>query len=88
MRELGTVLERFGKAIAIAGGVLFTFVFVIVLLNGRWPQFLRPVQILFAYLIAYLDGFSFVAEIIIFLGPGAAIILVGQWMQDRSNRKS
>jgi hypothetical protein len=78
------MLERIGFALAILGGALFAAIFIVVLVSGSWPQFLDPVRERFKIISSFLGSFTFVAEVLIFLGPGGLVLMLGQWLQERS----
>ncbi len=71
-------IEQLGIILAWLGGLAYAGIFVIVLLNGSWPVFLRPVQARFALASELLGSFSFVLQALIFVGPGLLVNYVGQ----------
>lgn len=47
---MGALAKRIGGAVFWAGAAAFAGIFLIVMFNGTWPGFLKPVQSLFATL--------------------------------------
>ncbi len=78
MRPIGEFLERAGYGLALVGGIVFASVFAIVLVNGSWPDFLRPIQARFVIISDILGPFTFMAELVLFVGPGFLVVLLGQ----------
>jgi hypothetical protein len=70
-----------------AGGLVLALIFLTVLLNGHWPDFLRPVQLMFQTISSVFGSFALVLEVWIFIGPGAVIYLVGQKLAERRSQR-
>lgn len=85
MEMFGRGLQRIGQVLAFAGGGLFAVIFVIVLVHGSWPNFLKPVQSRFQIISDFLGGFAFVAELAIFIGPGVLLWMAGEKILERNS---
>jgi hypothetical protein len=86
MRAFGRELTRIGYGLAAIGLILFVGIFVIVLANGSWPQFLEPVRARFAIISDFVGGFALIVEGAIFVGPGILIAWLGQHLAGRHRR--
>ncbi len=64
----------------VGGAALFAGMFVIVLINGRWPAFLEPVRSRFALASDLLGNFAFIVELGVFVGPGFLVAWLGERM--------
>lgn len=82
MNKLGAALERIGMALAILGGACFAAIFLIVIVNGSWPDFLEPVRSRYALANNLVGEFAFVVEILCFTGPGLLISALGAKLQN------
>jgi hypothetical protein len=78
MRQLGNFLDFIGKALFAIGALLFAGIFLVVLINGKWPLFLEPVRSRFSLASDFLGPFTFIVEAIIFVGPGLLLRWIGQ----------
>ena len=78
---MGRGIERAGYMLAWAGGLTYAAIFLIVLVNGRWPHFLQPIQSRFAIAGRFLGDFAFMAEIAVFVGPGLLLATLGKNLQ-------
>jgi len=70
-------LERIGNWLIIIGAAALAGIFATVIINGSWPEVLRPVQGLFAFLGDWLGDAALVVEGLLFLGPGLALKYFG-----------
>jgi hypothetical protein len=77
----GYALEKIGLGLLYIGGASFVGVFAIVLLNGRWSDFLSPIRDLFGFLSSWAGNFAFIIELWLFIGPGLALYWIGRRMQ-------
>lgn len=82
MQTLGSALTKIGTVLAVAGGLCFAGIFLIVLLNGSWPDFLEPVRSRYEMLGNMTGGFAFIIELIVFVGPGLALVAFGENLRD------
>lgn len=78
MERSENVIERIGFSLAVLGGLAFASIFIIVLVNGSWPDFLWPVQSRFAIISDFVGPWAFAVELFIFIGPGLLVYLIGQ----------
>jgi hypothetical protein len=83
---VGTALQSLGQWTMMAGGVVLVGIFVVVLLNGRWPHFLFPVRNYYQLVTSLLGDLGIIVEIWTFLGPGGLIYLLGKRIADPSSR--
>ncbi len=81
-KRLGKNIELLGTATAIIGGIALASIFIIVMINGSWPDFLRPFQATAQTLSSFLGGFVFPVEVAIFVGPGMLIRFFGEKLQE------
>lgn len=88
MKFVGKALQRIGQALAFAGGGMLALIFAIVLLNGTWPDFLKPIQSLFQMISEFSGNFAFVAEIAIFIGPGVLLWAAGEKILERDKNRN
>ena len=82
MNKLGAILEKLGTALAAIGGICFAGIFLIVLLNGTWPEFLEPVRNCYAAISDLVGSLAFLVELVIFVGPGLLVALAGQSLRN------
>ncbi len=85
MDKLGQLLERVGHGLMLLGATAFAAILLIVMLYGEWPQFLEPVQSRFRLLGQILGDGAFIAELAIFLGPGALVWFAGNTIAQRNS---
>lgn len=78
MSKSPVTIERIGQLLAILGGVTLAGIFLVVLVNGTWPAFLRPVQQRFALASDFFGSAAFIVELLVFVGPGLLISYLGQ----------
>lgn len=78
MDLLKRAIEAVGATLMLIGGVLFVGVFAVTLLNGKWPEFLSPIQLLFQIISRGLGDFAFVIEALLFVGPGWLVYQAAQ----------
>lgn len=71
-------VERAGLVIAVIGVGLLAGIFILTLLNGRWPTFLSPVQSLFRVLGDTVGDWAIVIEFWLFAMPGMIIYWLGR----------
>jgi len=80
-KKVDALLERAGRHLMLVGVASIAGIFLIVLVNGTWPEFLIPVKDR-ASLIADLVGdFVIVVWGLVFVGPGFLVQSLGQWLQ-------
>lgn len=82
MKDLGATLEKVGTTLAVLGGLCFAGIFLIVIVNGTWPDFLEPVRRRYGMISDFAGGFAFVIELFLFIGPGLLIAALGQKLQN------
>ena len=87
MSTIGNLLIRVGNGLAVIGGIAFLSIFAIVLLNGSWPDFLRPVQSRFAIITQFAGSLAFIVELGLFVGPGLLVALLGQKMSAKATAR-
>ena len=88
MMTTGKLLRQAGRALFYLGLAALAGIFIIVLVNSTWPAFLKPVQTLFAALTDIVGGFAFVIEGLIFLGPGLALVKLGEALEASAEQKA
>lgn len=71
-------IQQFGAYLGMAGGAVFIGIFVIVLLNGCWPDFLKLIQNLYGVISDWTGEAAIVIEMWLFIGPGALIYYWGK----------
>ena len=76
-------IQRLGAYLGIIGGTALAMIFLTVLTNGRWPEFLKPIQNLFGLISNWTGSFALVAEIWLFIGPGALIYYWGKSLTEK-----
>ena len=81
-KKLGKSIELVGTGIAIVGGIALASIFIIVMVNGSWPEFLRPFQVTAQTLSGFIGALAFPVEIAIFVGPGMLIRFLGEKLQE------
>lgn len=83
---VGRLLRFAGFALFLAGVAALANVFLIVLVNGRWPEFLTPVRTLFGGVAHYVGDWAIVVGAWIFIGPGLALIAAGEALERARSR--
>lgn len=83
MQKLGQLLQRIGQGLMILGGGSLAVIFLIVIVAGSWPDFLHPVQSRFQLISQFLGEFAFIAELALFVGPGAIVWWTGEKIAKR-----
>ena len=78
MPSLGKLLERLGQIMIALGAMSFAAIFIIVMINGKWPVFLQPIRLRFQMASEWAGSFAFIIEIFFFIGPGLAISWLGE----------
>ena len=78
LSKVAPLIEFIGIVMAWIGGVVLATVFLIVLVHGTWPQFLRPVKGLFTVISELFGSFGFSVEVVAFIGPGVLVMALGQ----------
>jgi hypothetical protein len=81
------LVERAGGITAMMGGAALAAIFLVVMVNGKWPQAFAPVKQAFASIAGWIGGAAIVAEVWIFIGPGVLLMWLGRRMRDRSSRR-
>ena len=76
-------IQQFGAYLGMVGGAVFIGIFVIVLLNGRWPDFLKPIQNLYGVISNWTGEAAIVIEMWLFIGPAALIYYWGKSLGER-----
>lgn len=75
---MGEAIQKLGIALACIGGICFASIFIVVIANGSWPNFLEPVRSRFELIDDFVGGFAFIVELFLFVGPGLLIAAVGE----------
>lgn len=57
--------------------------FIVILINGTWPDAMRPIQHLFQTLHGTLGPFAWLVQVAIFAGPGALAWWLADYLEDR-----
>ena len=68
----------------LAGGLAIAAIFLIVLLNGTWPEFLKPVQNAAGGISGYIGGAVWLVWVAVFIGPGYAVQSIGERIKSKS----
>lgn len=76
-------VQQIGAYLGMAGGAIFVGIFVIVLLNGGWPNFLKPIPNLYATISDWTGDAAILIEMWLFIGPGALLYFRGKALSDR-----
>jgi hypothetical protein len=76
-------IQQFGACLGIIGGAALVTIFLTVLINGRWPEFLEPIRNLFGLISDWTGSFALIAEIWLFIGPGALIYYWGKSLTEK-----
>jgi hypothetical protein len=77
------LIERAGGILVIIGGASFAAIALCVLVNGTWPQALKPVQHTFAFLSDWIGEWALAIEIWAFIGPGMLLMWMGSKIRER-----
>ena len=80
-------VQQIGAYLGIAGGAIFVGIFLVVLLNGGWPDFLEPIQNLYGFVSSWIGDAAIVVEAWIFIGPGALLYYLGKSLGERKPRR-
>jgi hypothetical protein len=80
-------VQRFGAYLGIVGALALAGIFVVVMLNGRWPEFLYPVRSVFGAISGVVGDAAIVVEAWLFVGPGALIYFWGKRLGERKPRR-
>ncbi len=80
-------IQQLGAYLSIIGGVALVLVFLTVVVNGTWPQFLKPIQNLFGLISAWIGSFALIAEVWLFIGPGVLIYYWGKSLTEKRQRR-
>jgi hypothetical protein len=80
-------LERIGGWLIIIGFAAFAGVFLVVIVNATWPEFLRPVQSLYAGISDIFGSVAIIIEAWLFVGPGFLIKYIGTRQRKSALRK-
>ena len=80
-------IQQMGAYLGIAGGALLASIFALVLANGRWPDFLKPVQNLFGIIAEVAGDFALILEIWLFIGPGVLLYYWGKHLSEKRQRR-
>jgi hypothetical protein len=67
----------------VAGGVAIAAIFITVLINGHWPEFLKPVQNTAKSFSSYIGDFVWLVWVAVFIGPGWIVQSLGDWLGTR-----
>jgi hypothetical protein len=78
MGEPKGAVERSGIYVAVGGVALLAGIFLVVFVNGSWPETLSPVRALFQFLGDTIGDWAVIAEVGIFAAPGLVIYGVGR----------
>lgn len=81
------VVERAGNLLIIIGAAALAGAFAIVLANGAWPEFLRPLQNYFAFLGNLIGDAAIVVEGLTFVGPGLLVREAGRRIASNNVRR-
>jgi hypothetical protein len=88
---MGKFLQSLGLAVGIASAAALAGVFLFVLANGSWPNFLMPIGELLAGLRRFFGKDTLLILFGIFVVPGSFIYWIGSSMERgrvRKKRKS
>ena len=80
-------IQQIGAYMGITGGAIFVGIFVVVLLNGGWPNFLKPIQNLYDAISDWTGDAAIVIEMWLFIGPGALLYYWGKALSERKRRQ-
>jgi hypothetical protein len=78
---MASILKRIGMVLFYVGLATLAGIFVIVVVNGTWPGFLKPAQWLFSAVSGYVGDFAIVVQGLLFLGPGILLFKAGEAME-------
>lgn len=81
-KDLGLILERLGGYLIIVGGCCIAGIFLTVLVNGTWPDFLDPIKNRAAVLSDVIGDMVLIVWGLVFFGPGLIVQWVGRWLQE------
>ncbi len=70
-----------------AGGLTLAGIFLVVLLNRRWPEFLHPVRNFFGLIANWVGDWAFIVEVWLFIGPGALFYYLEKRLAARHSRE-
>ncbi len=62
--------------------------FIVILINGTWPDAMRPIQRLFQALHGALGSFAWLVQVAIFAGPGTIVWWLADYLEDRQRKNS
>jgi hypothetical protein len=82
------MLRFVAKALWFVAATAVAVGFVAIIINGSWPDAMKPVQHLFRNLHEYLGPFAFLVQVAIFAGPGALVWWLADALEDRKARNS
>ena len=83
MKSVGKALERLGNLLMLFGGLLIAAIFLTVLINGHWPDFLGPVRNSARAISGYIGGLVWLVWVAVFIGPGFVVHSVGEHLASR-----
>ena len=88
LKKTGTVLMVVGIVLMGVGAALIAGIFATVILSGGWnqtPSIIREFGIIIGSFsdIPILGNFVWLLWIVVFIGPGAAIRIFGDYLQSR-----
>jgi hypothetical protein len=78
MDQAQNFVERAGVALAVLGAISLGGIFLIVLSNGSWPDFLSPIKDLFRTLGDHIGDWALIVEFWIFVLPGLVVYGLGR----------
>jgi len=79
------MIAKLGQMLMVAGGASLALIFLIVMVNGSWPDFLEPVRSRFELGSNLLGIFWFPVLLGIFVGPGLAIQYLGEKINSKES---
>lgn len=80
-KKAGAIVEKAGTYLMLAGAACIAGIFLIVLVNGTWPDFLAPIQDRARLISDVVGNLVILVWTIVFFGPGYLVQLFGQWLQ-------
>jgi len=60
------------------GGLLIAAIFLVVLINGQWPEFLSPIQNAARGISDFIGGLVWLVWVAVFIGPGFLVHSLGE----------